>query len=268
MVGRVGALVVVDDDDQRAVLGGGDVVQRLPGHAAGERAVADDRDDVVVAAQHLVGLGEAVGPAEHGGGVAVLDDVVLGLGPRGVAGEAALALAAWRSPAAGEQLVHVALVAGVPEDLVLRASRRPGAGRWSARPRRGWARGGRRSWRPPDQELPDLLRRVRRAFLPGQRLQIVRAPDVLQHRHARAPSSGVSPPARRARDDLQAAAAADSSDSRIWIPTLTSSTGGARERDPDGVADPLAESSAPKATADLIVPWNAGPASVTPRCSG
>ena len=27
-------------------------------------------------------------------------------------------------------------------------------------------------------------------------------------------------------------------------------------------------SSEPKATADLIVPWNAGPASVTPRCSG
>ncbi|SLH39350.1 Uncharacterised protein [Mycobacteroides abscessus subsp. abscessus] len=27
-------------------------------------------------------------------------------------------------------------------------------------------------------------------------------------------------------------------------------------------------SSAPKATADLMVPWNAGPASVTPRCSG
>ena len=46
---RVGALVVVDDDDERAVLGGGDVVQRLPGHAAGQRAVTDDGDHVVVA---------------------------------------------------------------------------------------------------------------------------------------------------------------------------------------------------------------------------
>ena len=71
MVGRVRALVVVDDDDQRAVLGGGDVVQRLPGHTAGQRAVTDDRDDVVVLlAQHLVRLGQAVGPAQHGGGVA------------------------------------------------------------------------------------------------------------------------------------------------------------------------------------------------------
>ena len=68
--GGVGALVVVDDDDERAVLGGGDVVQRLPGHAAGQRAVADDGDDVVVLLQHLVGLGEAVGPAEDGRGVA------------------------------------------------------------------------------------------------------------------------------------------------------------------------------------------------------
>ncbi|GAA3078788.1 hypothetical protein GCM10020254_23740 [Streptomyces goshikiensis] len=79
--GAVRALVVVDDDHQGAVLGGGDVVQRLPGHAAGERAVADDGGDVVVlAAQHLVGLGQAVGPAQHGGGVGVLDHVVLGLG--------------------------------------------------------------------------------------------------------------------------------------------------------------------------------------------
>ena len=31
---------------------------------------------------------------------------------------------------------------------------------------------------------------------------------------------------------------------------------------------PTTDSNAPNATADLIVPWNAGPASVTPRCSG
>lgn len=114
----VGALVVVDDDDEGAVLGGGDVVQRLPGHTAGERAVADDRDDVVVLLQDLVGLGEAVGPAEDPGGVAVLDDVMVGLGAGGVAGEAALALEPGEVLAAGEQLVHVALVAGVPEHLV------------------------------------------------------------------------------------------------------------------------------------------------------
>ena len=74
----------------RLVLGDGDVVQRLPGHAAGERAVADDGDDVPVLAADRVGLGQAVGVAEGGGGVGVLDDVVLGLGLAGVAAEAAL----------------------------------------------------------------------------------------------------------------------------------------------------------------------------------
>ncbi len=44
---RVGPRVVVDDDDQRPVRRG-DVVERLPGHAAGERAVADDGDHVLL----------------------------------------------------------------------------------------------------------------------------------------------------------------------------------------------------------------------------
>ena len=57
------------------------------------------------------------------------------------------------------------------------------------------------------------------------------------------------------------------SDSRIAMPTLTSSTGGA-DSDTRIVSPIPSASSAPNATADLIVPWNAGPASVTPRCSG
>ncbi len=118
--GGVGAFVVVDDDDERTVLGGGDVVQRLPGHAAGERAVTDHRDDVSLLPAHPAGLGEPVGPAECGGGVAVLDDVVLGLLAGGVAGEAALAAQLGEVLTAGQQLVHIALVAGVPQDAVHR----------------------------------------------------------------------------------------------------------------------------------------------------
>src|SRR3954468_19816984 len=57
------------------------------------------------------------------------------------------------------------------------------------------------------------------------------------------------------------------SDCRIWIPTLTSSTGGA-DRETRIVSPIPLLSSAPNAVADLIVPWNAGPASVTPRCRG
>ena len=57
------------------------------------------------------------------------------------------------------------------------------------------------------------------------------------------------------------------SDSRIEMPTLTSSTGGADSE--TRIVSPMPSASrAPKATADLTVPWNVGPASVTPRCSG
>ena len=72
------------------VLGDRDVVQRLPGHAAGQRAVADHRDDgAVVLAAQPVRLGHAVGVGQGGGGVRVLHQVVLGLGPARVAGQAA-----------------------------------------------------------------------------------------------------------------------------------------------------------------------------------
>ena len=51
---RVGAAVVVDDDDQATGVVVGDVVERLPRHAAGEGAVAHDGDDVaIVLAGHL-----------------------------------------------------------------------------------------------------------------------------------------------------------------------------------------------------------------------
>jgi hypothetical protein len=58
-----------------------EVVEPLEGHAAGQRPVADDRHDAaVVLAPQLERLGEAVGVAEDGRGVAVLDPVVVGLG--------------------------------------------------------------------------------------------------------------------------------------------------------------------------------------------
>jgi hypothetical protein len=44
----IGPGVVVDDDDERQVLLGGDVVDRLPRHAAGQRAVTDHRDRMPV----------------------------------------------------------------------------------------------------------------------------------------------------------------------------------------------------------------------------
>ena len=56
----------------------------------------------------------------------VLDEVVLGLGPVRVAGHAAaLAQLAEAVHPAGQQLVHVGLVAGVPDDLIGRGVEDP-----------------------------------------------------------------------------------------------------------------------------------------------
>ena len=51
------------------------------------------------------------------------------------------------------------------------------------------------------------------------------------------------------------------------VPTLTSSTGGA-DSETRMVSPMPSASRVPKAAQDLMVPWKAGPASVTPRCRG
>jgi hypothetical protein len=75
--GGVRAPVVVQDDD-RLLARVAEVVQALEGHPAREGAVADHRDDPP-ARPELVLLGdrEPMGVADHRGGVAVLDPVVI-----------------------------------------------------------------------------------------------------------------------------------------------------------------------------------------------
>ena len=75
--GRVRAAVVVDDDDQLEVLLVGDVVECLPRHAAGERAVAHHRHDGPVLTPEAVALGHSLGPGQCRGGMGVGDPVVL-----------------------------------------------------------------------------------------------------------------------------------------------------------------------------------------------
>ena len=114
----VGAAVVVEDDDH-PFAGVAQVVERLVGHAPGEGAVADDGHHPAVAALQLEGGGHAVGVAEDGRGVAVLDPVVLRLGAARVAGEPVLLAEVGEGvAAAGDQLVDVGLVAGVPQQQV------------------------------------------------------------------------------------------------------------------------------------------------------
>jgi hypothetical protein len=115
----VGAAVVVEDDDAVAP-GVAQVVEALEGHAAGHRAVTDDGHDAPVPALDRLGGREPVGIAQHRGGVAVLDPVVLGLGARRVARHAAgLAEVVEALEAPGDHLVGVGLVAGVPQDDVV-----------------------------------------------------------------------------------------------------------------------------------------------------
>ena len=117
---RVRAAVVVDHDDQR-VAGGGDVVQRLPAHPAGERAVTHHGHHVPALATQRVRLGQPVGVGERGGGVRVLDQVVLALRLVRVAGQTP-AHAQLVEPLlpASDDLVDVRLVPGVEDQPVAR----------------------------------------------------------------------------------------------------------------------------------------------------
>jgi len=117
-VGRDGHLVVVQDDDQVAAQVAR-LVDRLHGHAAGERAVADHGDDVVVPAGHVPPRGQPQRGADGGGGVPGVERVVLALLAFAEAADP-LVLAQRREAvaAAGEDLVGVALVGDVPDDLV------------------------------------------------------------------------------------------------------------------------------------------------------
>ncbi len=118
---RVRAAVVVDHDHDRTRLVRRDVVQRLPAHAAGQRAVADDRDHVAALAVDLLRLRQTVGVGQRRRGVRALLHVVLGLRPRRVAGHAALLAQPVEAVApARDDLVHVRLVPGVEHDRVPR----------------------------------------------------------------------------------------------------------------------------------------------------
>ena len=121
-VGADGHLVVVEHHDQRRAQVTG-LVERLEGDPAREGAVAEHADDVAaVLAGDALRLDQAQPVADGGRGVPGADHVVRRLRAVGKAGEAAV-LPDRPEPvaAARQQLVRVALVAHVPDDLVLGA---------------------------------------------------------------------------------------------------------------------------------------------------
>ncbi len=180
----VGPAVVVDHDDQPAVLGHRDVVQRLPGHAAGQGTVPDDGDHgpVGLAAQP-VRLGQPVGVGQAGGRVRVLHQVMLGLGPARVPGQAApLPQRAELAHPAGEQLVHVGLVPGVENDLVYRRVEHPVQGDGQLHHAQVGPQVAAGPRHDLDQQVPDFTGQDRQ--LAGvQLLHVARAGDGFQQGH-------------------------------------------------------------------------------------
>ena len=104
-----------------------DVVERLVGHAAGQRAVADHGDDVAVRVDaEVAGDRHPVGVRQRRRRMAVLDVVVDRLLAARIARQpAGLAELLELGLASGDDLVDVRLVAGVPEDRVGRRVEHP-----------------------------------------------------------------------------------------------------------------------------------------------
>ena len=179
--GRVGPPVVVEDDHDTAPRVA-QVVESFVRHAAGQRPVPDHRDHLALAfdAAQREPAGDAVRVGERGRRVAVLDPVVLGLGAVGVARHAARLLQSLEAKTtAGQQLVDVGLVAGVPQDDVARGVEHPVQGEGELHHTQVRAEvpagGGHRL----DDERPDLLAQFDEFFL-AQALDVGGSLDALQ----------------------------------------------------------------------------------------
>ncbi len=159
------------------------MVQSFQGHAAGQRPVADHGHDVEFLVPAVAGDGQARGEAERRGSVPGVQDVVLALGAVGETEQAALfADGKYPFPAAGDDLVGIALVADVPDDLVQRRVEDPMQGQ-------GQVHGPQVGRQVPavlrdhlHQQFPDLLRQGGQ-FLQAQFLDVGRGMDRFQQRH-------------------------------------------------------------------------------------
>ena len=112
-------LVVVEDDEHPPLLGAG-VVHRLVGHAGRDRPVADHRHHVAGRLAEVARHGEAEARRDRGRGMRRAEGVVGALAALGEAGQpAALPQRADAAAAPGDDLVRIALVADVPDQLVV-----------------------------------------------------------------------------------------------------------------------------------------------------
>src|SRR5438445_788103 len=119
-VGRDRHTVVVQDDDDVAARIAG-VVQSLVGQAAGHRAVADDGDDRECQSVQVASRRHPVRRRQRRARVTGAELIVLALAPPEESRQSALLPQRGEAViAAGENLPRIALVADVPDDLVMR----------------------------------------------------------------------------------------------------------------------------------------------------
>ena len=113
-------VIVVEDHDQARLVGPG-IVHGLVRHASGHRAVTDDTDDVILPALKVSRLCESQTGRNRSRRMRRAEGVEVALGPLGKAGEpAGLAQRAHLVAAARQDLVGIALVTDVPDELVVR----------------------------------------------------------------------------------------------------------------------------------------------------
>ena len=185
-------LVVVEDDQELLAQAGGRVVQALEDDPRGERPVADHGDGVpfLVAGQHVAGA-EAQGGRGRAAGMAGHEQVEGALGGVGIPHQAALGPDRVQAVGpAGDQLVGIDLVAGVPDQAVGPEVERQVQGQAELDDAEvaGEVRGSMVD--DADQLVAHLGGEVFEVLL-GERLQVARRLDPSQHRavHQRSLSS-------------------------------------------------------------------------------
>ena len=177
--------LVVVEHDQQLRLALADVVERLEAEAARDRRVADDDRDPLHPVAQVAGGREALADREAGAGVAAVEDVVLRLRPtREATHPAELAERPEALVAAGQELVRVGLVAGVPDDPVARRFEQPVERdrELDDAERAAEVAPGRRHGR--DDRLADLGRQLLELGF-GQSAEIGRTVETGEDRHAR-----------------------------------------------------------------------------------
>ena len=116
--GRNRHVIVVEDDDQTGVHGAG-IVHGLKGHARRHGTVADDRNDIVVAAVEIARHSHAEASRDRGRRMGGTERVVFAFGSLGETGQAAaLAERADAVATPSQDFVRIGLVADVPDQTV------------------------------------------------------------------------------------------------------------------------------------------------------